>query len=410
MIKSNDPCWIITNVVDRYEKKILENYGKIIKHVGNFINNRSDALQSKNPGLRILYTPSVENDFYESCGIDKDEFKDICKLSSEVPKDYLVNDPNKQFYHLYFLIHAIACIFYRNNDYLIRKYYNNDENHTSPTKIIEVYFTIRMYSFQQLRIFHHVPNENIMEYTINNLNNRFELASAPNLFSIFERYTETNTESMEYDWLITTDKMMADYTNKMNNRIKMFLKKIFVEFMKNHDANLSSNTQQIEATNEEGKQFLLIADNISNTIEITSKKILNTFVQDQHVNEKLLKLACRNSGNVSLAKSKQVIQNIRDSKDEKLLNDMIMSILSYWLISMRQNVQTIHSKQFIVTCSAAYTISNTNDKYIIRLKETLEELIIKYTKNIIDTERKATIISFKKCIHIYMVLYIASIN
>ena len=77
---------------------------------------------------------------------------------------------------------------------------------------------------------------------------------------------------------------------------------------------------------------------------------------------------------------------------------------------MRQEITTIHSKEFIVTCSAAYAISNTVDKYIIRLKDILQELISKYTMDIIDTERKATLISFKKCIHIYTVLYIASIN
>lgn len=413
MTKSKNEFFIIDTVSELYEKQILENYGKILKHISNFINNRSNTLESKNPGLRLLYTPTQENDFYESCGVDKDKMKEICKQSKIVPQDYLVDNPVKQFYHLYFLLQSIASIYYKNNEALVNKYYKNKKEYTPPYKVIEIYFTIRLYSIQQLRFFHHVPREDIMEYTINNLNGRFELSSAPNLFSIFQRYVETNdksTKALTFDFNRLSDKMMVDYINKMNDRLKMFLKTIYVEYMKNHDANLSSTVQELEATNDEGKQFLLVADNISSTIEITSKKILNTFIQDKFINEKLVKIACKNSGNPSMTKVKQVITAIRDSKDEALLKELIVCVLSYWLVSMKQDVSTLHSKQFIVTCSAAYAISNTSDRYITRLKDVLEELLLKYTANIITTERKATLLSYKKCIHVYMVLYIASVN
>ena len=233
-----------------------------------------------------------------------------------------------------------------------------------------------MYSIQQIRIFKFVPKQETMEYVINNLSNRFELASAPNLFSIFERYSETNTESMQYDIKRPSDLMMYEYTNKMNNRIKMFLKKLFLEWRRVYESGKSSGVQELSAVNDEGKQFDLIADNVSSIIEVNSIKILNNFVQDKNINVKLLKLACRNSGNPSETKAKMVIQKIRDSKDETLLKEMIMCILSYWLISMRQEINTIHSKEFIVTCSAAYAISNTVDKYIIKLKDILQELIL----------------------------------
>lgn len=402
--------FIIMNVLSTYEQTLLNNFGKIMHTINSFINYRSETLQSKNPGLRLLYTPGNENEFYDSCGIDKERFKEICKNSPVVPGDYLVNNPVKQFYHLYFLLHSVACVFYRNNDELIKKYYRGIKDPVPPYKTVEIYFTIRLYSIQQIRIFQHPPKEDVMEYTINNLNNRFDLASAPNLFSIFQKYSETNTKSMNFNWGAMTDEMMAEYTNKMNNRIKMFLKVMYREYIKNKNANLSSGVQELEATNDEGKQFLLVADNVSSTIDITSKKILNNFIQEKFINEKLLRIACRNSGNPSFSKAKMVIQTIKECKDEKLLTELIVCILSYWLISMKKDVNTLHSKEFIVTCSAAYAISNTSDKYIIRLKEILEELVTKYTDKIIDTERKATIISYKKCVHIYMVLYIASVN
>lgn len=409
-MKSDNKYHIYDTISELYEKTILSNYGKILRHISNYIGNRSDVLESKNPGLRCLYTPANENDFYDSAGLDKETVKSILAQSLELPNSHLLIEPVKQFYHLYTLLHVISSIFYNNQKYIEETYYKDGKKHTPAYKIIEIYFTIRMYSIQQIRIFKFVPNQETMEYVINNLSNRFELASAPNLFSIFERYSETNTESMKYDIKRPSDLMMYEYTNKMNNRIKMFLKKLFLEWRRAYETGKSSGVQELSAVNDEGKQFDLIADNVSNIIEVNSIKILNNFVQDKNINVKLLKLACRNSGNPSETKAKMVIQKIRDSKDETLLKEMIMCILSYWLISMRQEITTIHSKEFIVTCSAAYAISNTVDKYIIKLKDILQELISKYTMDIIDTERKATLISFKKCIHIYTVLYIASIN
>lgn len=409
-MKSDNKYHIYDTISELYEKTILSNYGKILRHISNYIGNRSDVLESKNPGLRCLYTPANENDFYDSAGLDKETVKSILAQSSELPNSHLLIEPVKQFYHLYTLLHVISSIFYNNQKYIEETYYKDGKKHTPAHKIIEIYFTIRMYSIQQIRIFKFVPKQETMEYVINNLSNRFELASAPNLFSIFERYSETNTESMQYDIKRPSDLMMYEYTNKMNNRIKMFLKKLFLEWRRAYETGKSSGVQELSAVNDEGKQFDLIADNVSSIIEVNSIKILNNFVQDKNINVKLLKLACRNSGNPSETKAKMVIQKIRDSKDETLLKEMIMCILSYWLISMRQEINTIHSKEFIVTCSAAYAISNTVDKYIIKLKDILQELISKYTMDIIDTERKATLISFKKCIHIYTVLYIASIN
>lgn len=409
-MKSDNKYHIYDTISELYEKTILSNYGKILRHISNYIGNRSDVLESKNPGLRCLYTPANENDFYDSAGLDKETVKSILAQSADLPNSHLLIEPVKQFYHLYTLLHVISSIFYNNQKYIEETYYKDGKKHTPAHKIIEIYFTIRMYSIQQIRIFKFVPKQETMEYVINNLSNRFELASAPNLFSIFERYSETNTESMKYDIKRPSDLMMYEYTNKMNNRIKMFLKKLFLEWRRAYETGKSSGVQELSAVNDEGKQFDLIADNVSSIIEINSIKILNNFVQDKNINVKLLKLACRNSGNPSETKAKMVIQKIRDSKDETLLKEMIMCILSYWLISMRQEINTIHSKEFIITCSAAYAISNTVDKYIIKLKDILQELISKYTMDIIDTERKATLISFKKCIHIYTVLYIASIN
>ena len=66
--------------------------------------------------------------------------------------------------------------------------------------------------------------------------------------------------------------MMYEYTNKMNNRIKMFLKKLFLEWRRVYESGKSSGVQELSAVNDEGKQFDLIADNVSSIIEVNSIK------------------------------------------------------------------------------------------------------------------------------------------
>lgn len=410
MAKNSNKYHIYDTVCESFEKELVERYGRVLKHISNFINNRTDALESKNPGMRLLYMPATENDFYDSCGIDRDWMISVIKQSGDLPGEYLVNQPKKQYYHLYILLQVLSCVYYKHEKELVSKYYKGKKEYTPPYIITELYFVIRVYSLQQLIFFKNQPNEQIMQYTIDHLNARFDLATMPNLFSIFQKYAETNNSSLDFDWEHPTDKMMIDYINKMNARIKMFLLSIYREFIKNYNDKKSSGVQELEATNEEGKKFLLVANNISNDVEITSKKILNTFIQDKFINEKFIDIACKNSNNPSKAKVRMIIQKIKNDQDNKLLMEMISCIITYWLVSMKQDSASIHSKQFITTCSAAYTISNTNDPNVIKLKEVLGELITKYANDIIDTEKRSTLISFKKCIHIYMILYIASVN
>ena len=105
-----------------------------------------------------------------------------------------------------------------------------------------------------------------------------------------------------------------------------------------------------------------------------------------------------------------LLNSIKNSKDNKLLTAIIKDVLSYWIISLKQSVESIHSMNFIKKCSSAYSISNTYDVFISDLKIRLSDIIINYGSDYIDTEKKTTLNSFKQAVYLYLVFYISSLE
>lgn len=397
---SKDNLYYIYDMVNqKYGETLLINFPKISRHIYNYINARSDVLGTKNPGLRLMYTPSTENDFFECCGVDRAWLASVIK---ESPSVCTIN--KKQMNPLYSLLMCLVCHYTANKEFFKKL---NVKSNMTPDRIINFYLTLKLYSSCQIQIFKHVPSEDTMEYVINNLNNRFELASEPNLYTILLRYADSNSSSMNINFNHIKDKESFDYVDKLNNRIKSFLKKIFQQMLLAHKEGKTSQVQKLDSINAEGKVFLSDVSNISNEIELVTRKILNTFIKEKIIKKSLLQIACKKT-TTSLPKMEIMIAEIRDSKDI-LLQDMIRMIISYWMMTLKETSENIHSKKFIVSCISAYAISNTNDQYILRLKEILHTLLNTYSDLYSSTERKPTLSNFKQCVFIYMVLYISSI-
>lgn len=398
---ANDLYFIRNHLEALYEERLLTNYPKIMMNITNFINKRMEPLSSKNCGMRVMYTSGIENEFYDVCEVEKSVIIGILKESPNCDmKITLQANP------LYALLMYMIELYYRNRPYF-KKLFKSD--YKEPWELINLYLTIKIYSWTQQHIFKYIPKEDTMEYVINNLNNRFELASAPNVLSILIRYAETNNKTLNINFEHMKDVDMFGYVSKLDTRCKTFLKKIFQQMLIAHEAGKTSSVQNLQATNEDGKDFYIVAGNISNEVELAANKILMNFTQETIIRENLLKMAC---GKVrcSVTKTRSTIQSIRSSKDSKLLYRLISNIVSYWIISMKQTASNIHSKSFIIQCSGAYSVSHTQNEYILDIRDVLHELITKYSEEFTETEKKGSLVNFKQAVYTYMVLYIASVK
>lgn len=398
---ANDLYFIRNKLEEIYADKLLLNYPKIMMNITAFINKRIEPLSSKNCGMRLLYTSGIENEFYDVCGVEKSVIIGILKESPNCDMHITL-----QASPLYALLMYMIELYYRNQPYfktLFKKEYKE------PWELINLYLVIKVYSWDQQLIFKYVPNEETMEYVLNNLNNRFELASAPNVLAILTRYAETNNKALDIDFTHMKDQDMFNYVSKLDSRCKSFLYKVFAKMMDAHDAGSSSSVQTLQSTNSEGKDFYTVASNISTDVDLTSKKVLSNFTQESIIRDNLIKMACKKT-RCSTAKTKSTLQSIRSSSDNKLLYRLVSDIISYWIISMKQTAKTIHSKEFIIQCTSAYSVSHTQNEYILDIRNVLLELIVKYSEEFTETEKKGSLVGFKQAIYTYMVLYIASVK
>ena len=395
-----DSHFLYESMEEQFGEKFIKNFPKLANHISDFINKRTDVLSTKNVGARLFYTKAIENEFFEALDIERDRVITIIK-NCKVLVGY-----NDEVEPIYNVLMILSC-FYEVHQAEMEKLYGT---RICAYKFIRLYLGLRIYSICQRQIFKYVPKEDIMEYVISHLNNRYDIAKLKNIYVLIEDYVESNNKSLEIDFKNIRDNDVYQWVSKMIRRFKSMLTYIYAEFDKARIEGKKTVTEDIENTNGEGKKYLTDTTSVSNTIENVVKKVIMNFIQDSEVRRELVRIACRKCNKVSEVKATLILNNIRKSSDGELMSIIIKDIVSYWIISLQQDVRTVHSIDFIKRCSSAYAISNTYDVFISDLKEKLNVLVTKYSSDYIDTEKRSTLNSFKQVVFLYMVFYISSLK
>lgn len=402
--------YIYDNVIELYGNNFIRNFPAVVRCVNKYINARTDVLQTKYMSNRLIYTAVDENLFMDAAGVDKSVLIKIISESDTIKPNAKGTTP------LYQLLYIMAKFYEVNHKELVKLYkldpdINSDK---SPKRIVQLYFGMRLYSWSQKYCFAHPFPEHDAEYAIANLSNKSDIIKFKNIYEIIKHKAFTIEDAPRFAQMAkrtrAEDNDTYEWVNDIFNKFKSQMKNFFALCLQSHQNKLGIKTEQITATNKEGDEFYVVSDSVSNAVDVTSKKLVNTFIQDTVIREQLIKNACKHANNVSCTKTKIVLKNIRESGDSKLLLRIMNNIISYWLISMKKSVDSINSKEFAVKCSKAYSISNTYDIFIIDLKNTLGELILKYNPEYTMSANRGTIGSFKQAIYLYLIMYIMTIK
>ena len=393
--------YIAYNLFQIYGEEWIKNFPRIIIHISKYINDRQEILSTRNYGTKLFYTTADENRFYDSAGIDVNVVKGLVNSSKTIVHVPDATNP------LYVSLYCLAG-FYDRNQKILEKFMPKEKFHAG--NFIRFYLTLRIYSICQRQSFPYPPKDNLVEYTLDHLNNRFDFAKINNIYEWLDNMTLSNNQALELDFKNPKDVDVNAWVSKIVKRCKSALHNLYRETEKNRLNGAGNTIEDIQAENEDGKKWFTISTSTSNTIEVLCNKILTTFVQETNIRENLMKVACKKANNVSKVKTAMVLKQIRESKDHVLLSRIIRDILSYWIISLNKESSSIHSTEFIKKCSIAYSISNTNDPFIIDLKKTLAEIMSKYSSVYMETESKTSLNSFKQATFLYMVFYISSIK
>lgn len=353
---------------------------ELFKGVQKYIDRNSDIVNSPYMTNRIFFTDSDKKYIINASGQDIDKIKDVLKNSEYIKDTWkTLNDPLN--------ICAVMIIRYFT---LTKK--------EAELKTFLTYFSLYFYTLLYHKYLPYGAQENIMEYTINNLSNKFLIKQTGSLLLTIQHTAMISHECHVKSIKEGTDKGLADYISSLMSRLNNFVKNIKNEYTINHQ---NKNYMNYDSDSYDEDNFHL-ADNSSYDIQNCADSAiskLTTYGADM----KLVKLAA-NMNTVSENEIRNVINAISDHNIDEARR-LFSLILQLYLFKDGNRVQDIHSKKFLYECIEIYKKSNTNDKVILEIKDILDKWLKTYSLRYNKTNREATLSSFRRAIYMYFVLH-----
>jgi len=144
---------------------------------------------------------------------------------------------------------------------------------------------------------------------------------------------------------------------------------------------------------------------VSSILDAAVRRIIIKFISDTVIDSVLLDAACART-KFSKAKMLIILTKIREA-NPPLLRDILVNIISYYLISSKKSMSAIRSSDFPITMIKLYGVSNTKNETILAIKELLTEVIVQNTANILKEGNQNMVDRVKNSLYVYLVLFIS---
>lgn len=375
------------NLYERIHRELSSNVksNSLQTYISKYIDYNNKVLLDKGPGKRLHFNDSNIEFIFNSTNISRREVKDLMTKNGLL-KDNWKTFNNKE--HLWIMT-------------LMARHYMIEKKEKEMWSVL-MYLLLSLYSSIQFKYFKYEANENIMNYTINNLSNKYKLKQEGTLFKALFSTLQKCHETRNEDLIEASDASLFTYIMRIRSSVNDLIKNIAIEYYKNKDNGKYLNTEE-DSSDEETYYEV---DNLSFQIERISNKAVAKILNNP-IDTSILNLAVRMSNDVSFGPIKTAVYNIVGKKGNEI-KKFITLILQMYLVNEKKSIESISSKQFIITCLKAYTKSNTVDPVIIEMKEILDRWLNDCSDQYIKTNRVATKGQFRKTIFLYFVLMINS--
>lgn len=375
-------------------EKNLKNTTKaneFFKYAAAYRDRNIDILTSIIPRRFLIFERNGEdgNIVFRTCGLDKKEMTAKIKECRQVLKlDQMKSTEAMEI--------CVALI-------MMMRYYYNDK---PKLKMCCMYYTYAIWSLVFKKYFNTFsPNAEVMQYTIDSLNNKF----AVKRLGSFEKALE-----MKMDQVILwaedrlenlSDKDIIDIINGIRTRLNDMMKKLANQIHKNAAAN--NRTFVSSETNEEtGEMITDRENNIGVTSNLASAYTTKFFTNG--VSTKACHTAaglCSVSENELKTAITLLIRenNVREVKE--FYDCIFYSFFQYYPNAKSSDVKTT---KFIAAANSIYKKGNSLDKNIKKIKELSHVWLEKGSRTYKATNHAATQNNFRKAIYMYFVLVCAS--
>jgi hypothetical protein len=361
--------------------KDKHNSDKLQKHITKFMDDNGDVLFHRSPSKRLYFKDKGEDKdiIFETSGLTELDISNAVKKSELIKASWrILNKP----FNWAALLEA--------------RYYLLAGDEKSMYNVL-MYLSFSFYASIHAKYFRvYLPNEDIMDYTINNLSNKFKIKQFGSLAKAVYDTMVVCHDKYKDDLKRGHDDDLKDYIMSLKKRLDSFVQNIFNEYRQNEAA---KNYHSYQGDDLEGEKHIE-QDNISFKISKIAEKAIN-LILTSGVDEKILNLAA-NMSNVSANVIKSAVYNIIGKKPKEI-RQFVTLILQLYLIDGQNSVDSVSSSQFILVCLGNYSKSNTTNKNVLEMKEILDSWLLVSSEKYARTNRVASRSDFRKSIFLYFV-------
>lgn len=368
------------------------NIRKLMTKIKHYADSHSDILLSIDLSKRLLFSDSDKNIVYEVTGLTPTSISSAIKKSTVIKSSWQI--ATNPFY--------ITCL-------LIARYFILKNKQAEMNAII-VYMSYVMYTSSHKSSFKYAPNKQIMDYTMNNLTNRFLIKQVGSIQGMIE-HTVTNAINGRYleDLKDCSDLFIKDILNALETRVSSNIKNIAREYYKNH----KSGAYLFHEEDSEEEDNFHLSDNISFKIDRVANLVSSSIISEGFDYSTCVRRAINLNPGASNKKLEPMLRTIVED-DMESINPMICDIITLFMYKSNTSntINDIKTMRFISEALQIYK-SNSQDEIITRVKDRLKYWIDitseKYGRNFIS-KGKTSLDTYRRAIYTCFIFKIVEIS
>lgn len=403
--ESIDTHLIITNIYPRIESVLSTSQGdrKFKQLVGGYMDRNSEKLHTAGPVHLVPFTADDKIEYcnlfgfkYNVTGSVKERKVIIPDIDVIVEKIIKQTGSNSNFNLL--KNNPIFWIFY-----CCIRYYTLKKDQKGINTSLAIY-ALSNYPSVFNTFFKYGANEAVMQYTIDNLTNKFIIKQEGNIFNALFASITHSYEFLKPYISDASDKEIIRFIQRIRNDQKSMIKKICDIYMKNHAKGL-----RVTLTKDSYDDIAIDVDNQNKTsaVEFVSRKVTLKMLT-QSINLKFISIAAKISG-VSVSECRFYIAKIINDKYSGDIQQFIDSVIFLYMYDENKTADEINSKYFLTWSEELFRKTNSNNDNIRIIKTTLDKWA-EETGVHDKFKREASRVSYKKAIFFYFIISIQAYN
>ena len=369
------------------EPLAIQNVRNIIKFIATYIDKNNNSLIISGPYLGLFFDEKRDGlGLFDLIHLDKKQVSDIVKKCPLIQSSFrTLNNP------FFFLMTTLIMIYSK---------YPKNPIYCEAKELCKMYLVMRFYSSRQSHLWKLGCLKPVMDYTINNLSNKYLFKVEGSVYKVLKHLADGNDETVGEKLREThLDKYFKYYITDISSKVNNTLGKLFDVYRKNALEKKYLNEEK--ETWDDENQTIKELSNVSAVIVNLTDRVYNN-IRTSQIDESIL----RDATTITKIKSstvKSTVEEILDTETSSLREIINLILQVFFIESSKNTSELVKSRYFASFCMAIYKVSNSKSSQILRIKQILDTWIRNYGSKYIRLNREATLINFRKAIYIYIV-------